>query len=281
MSSASRAMLVGLIAIAGLGGAAVAHSVRTPAPLLRVCADPNNLPYSNQRGEGFENAIATMIASDLGRRLQYTWWPQRRGFLRTTLRAGVCDVVIGVPASLDATLNTHAYYTSSWAFVTRQDRGLHPASLDDPILRSVSIGVPVVGVDYASVPPAVGLAARHIVSNVHGYSVYGDYSRPNPLADLIDAVARGEVDVAIAWGPIAGYFAARAPVPLEVTSLALTGDAGLRASMAMGVRQGETAFQKQLDDILSRRRNDIDAVLDRYDIVRVRSSDSSQEVRRP
>lgn len=273
---------VGLAVIAVLlaeraGAAAGAGKV------LRVCADPNNLPYSNANGAGFENELASLVARDLGRRVQYTWWPQRRGFIRTTLRAGVCDVVMGVPASFDLTLNTDPYYTSTWAFVTRHDRALRLASLDDPRLRQLSIGVPLVGDDYASVPPVAGLAARHIVTNVHGYTVYGDYSRPSPLADLITAVAQADVDIGIAWGPTAGYFASTSAIPLDVTPLGPSADRGLRFDVAMGVRRDADRLRRQLNAVLARRKAEIASVLDRFHVVRISTStlEADRTARRP
>jgi quinoprotein dehydrogenase-associated probable ABC transporter substrate-binding protein len=270
MSSAFKLAAALLAVAAGLLLWSVASHRDRPAGLaLRVCADPNNLPYSNQQRQGFENAIADLVARDLGRRVEYVWWPQRRGFVRTTLRANVCDVVIGVPASFDLTLNTRPYYASDYVFVSRQDRHLDVRSFDDPRLRTLSIGVHVVGDDYANVPPADALAARHIIGNVHGYSVYGDYSRPNPPADLIAAVARGDVDIAIAWGPLAGYFAAQSDVPLEITPADHDDTPGLTFAIAMGVRLGNTRLRRQLDSVIARRQPDIVAVLDRFHVPRI------------
>ncbi|HET9694537.1 MAG TPA: quinoprotein dehydrogenase-associated putative ABC transporter substrate-binding protein [Steroidobacteraceae bacterium] len=188
-------------------------------PVLRVCADPNNLPFSNRDGAGLENALAQLLARDLGWDVSYAWWPQRRGFIRNTLKTGKCDVVLGLPAGFELAELTEPYYTSSYVFVTRAADRLDLRSLDDPRLLDMKIGLHTVGDDYAGVPPARELGRRGITSNVVGYSIYGDYSRPDPPRALIDAVARGDVDVAIAWGPLAGYFAGRAPVPLVVTTI--------------------------------------------------------------
>src|SRR4051812_30877951 len=144
-----------------------------PVRTLRVCADPNNLPFSNQAREGFENALASLLAKDRGARLEYTWWAQRRGFLRSTLNAGACDVVMGVPPGLDGVRTTAPYYRSTYVFTTRRDRQLHLASLDDPRLRRLRIGVQMIGDDFANSPPAHALSARGLVANVVGYSVYG------------------------------------------------------------------------------------------------------------
>src|SRR4051812_36069581 len=117
---------------------------------LRVCADPNNLPFSNEKGEGFENKIAELIAADMQRPLEYTWWAQRRGFFRNTLRAGTCDVVIGVPVSFELAATTRPYYRSTYVFVTRHDRHLDVRSLDDPVLKDLRIGVQLIGDDGAN-----------------------------------------------------------------------------------------------------------------------------------
>src|SRR5207237_10170955 len=195
----------------------LASSVLTPAdPPLRVCADPNNLPFSNDRGQGFENRIAELVARDLHKKLEYTWWAQRRGFIRNTLKAGACDVVVGVPASFELAATTAPYYRSSYVFVYRKDKKLSVNSFDDPVLRKLKVGVQMIGDDGANTPPAHALASRGVVENVRGYTVYGDYAQPNPPARIIDAVARGDVDVAVAWGPLAGYFARRERVPLAV-----------------------------------------------------------------
>src|SRR5581483_8068662 len=144
-----------------------------PARKLRVCADPNNLPFSNQRLEGFENKIAGLLARDLNAEVEYTWWAQRRGFIRNTLKARACDVVMGVPSGFEMAQTTAPYYRSTYVFVYRQDSGLKVGSFDDPVLHKVKIGVQVIGDDGANAPPAHALSNRGIVGNVRGYTVYG------------------------------------------------------------------------------------------------------------
>lgn len=236
---------------------------------LRVCADPNNLPFSNSQGEGFENAIATVMASDLGRTLRYYWYPQRRGFVRNTLLAGECDVAVGVLASLETARVTRPYYRSSYVFVSRRDRQLSISSLDDTKLRSLRIGIPITGDDYDNPPPAKALAARRIIDNVHGYPVYGDYSKPHPSWGAVEAVRRGEIDVAIAWGPIAGFAALQqgpaltlTPVPDRDPSLRFTFD------VAMAVGPQDAALAARLDDVIERRAPEIGKILDAYGVPR-------------
>jgi mxaJ protein len=244
----------------------------SPRRVLRVCADPNNLPFSNQKLEGFENKIAALVARELKMPVEYTWWAQRRGFIRNTLKAGTCDVVIGVPSSFELALTTAPYYRSTYTFVYRKDRSLNVHSFDDPVLQNVRVGVQMIGDDFANTPPAHALSNRHIIRNVKGYSVYGDYSQANPSAGIIEAVARGEVDVAIVWGPLAGYFAKRQRAPLEVVPVAPQIDLPYLPfvyDISMGVRRGENGFRDQLDEILNRKRPEIESILDEYGVPRV------------
>ena len=235
---------------------------------LRVCADPNNLPFSNARREGFENRIASRIAADLGERVEYTWWAQRRGFVRNTLNAGKCDVILGVPAQYEMVRTTRPYYRSTYVFVTRRDRDLHITSLDDPALRTLRVGVHLIGDDYANTPAAHSLARRGMIANIKGYTLYGDYSKPNPPARLIEAVANKEVDVAVAWGPLAGYFAKRSPVPLDIVPVTPSRDGALSYvfDIAMGVRRADSARAAALDAELARRRPEIERILGEYGV---------------
>jgi mxaJ protein len=270
----SRAGILGLLALCFLMlalFAGCARGERAAGRELRVCADPNNMPFSNRRGEGFENRIADLVARDLDARVAYTWWAQRRGFIRNTLNASTCDVVIGVPASFELTAVTSPYYRSSYVFVSRKDRNLGLTSLDDPLLRSLKIGVQLVGDDGANTPPVHALDRRGI-SNLKGYLVYGDYSRENPTAAIVDAVARGEVDVAIVWGPIAAWFARSEKTELEIVPVLPQIDPPfmpLVFDMAMGVRRQDTALRVQLDSIIDRRSGEIAAILDEYSVPRV------------
>jgi quinoprotein dehydrogenase-associated probable ABC transporter substrate-binding protein len=246
---------------------------------LRVCADPNNLPFSNQKLEGFENKIAALVAREMKLPIEYTWWAQRRGFFRNTLRAGSCDVVIGVPSSFELALTTAPYYRSTYVFVYRKDRRLSVQSFDDPILRNVLIGVQLIGDDFANSPPAHALTTRHIVDNVKGYTVYGDYSKANPPGEIIEAVANGKVDVAVAWGPLAGYFAKRKNVALEVVPVSPQIDLPYLPfvfDISMGVRRGESAFKEQLDEILNRNSSEIEHILDQYGVPRISSIEAQK-----
>lgn len=266
MSSVCNALTCSL---AILAGAALAASSRTAAAPLRVCADPNNMPFSNQRMEGFENKIAALVARDLNRPLAYAWSPQRRGFVRNGLDAGRCDLVVGVPARYERVESTRPYYRSSYAFVSRRDRRLSIDSFDDPHLRALTIGIQITGDDYDNPPAAQALALRHIIQNVRGFTIYGDYSRPDPQRDIVDAVADGRVDVAVVWGPLAGYYSRLEPAPLEVTPIAADRDdraLPFAFDIAMGVTHGNDALKRALDGVITRREPEIRHILRGYGV---------------
>jgi mxaJ protein len=247
-----------------------ATSNQQRATALRVCSDPNNLPFSNQREEGFENKIARLIARDLGAsKVTYYWHAQRRGFVRNTLNAHKCDVILGVPSSFEMALTTRPYYRSGYVFVTRRDRRIDIDSLDDPRLRKLRIGVQMIGDDYASSPPAHALANRGMTGNVVGYSVYGDYATPNPPRNVVDAVAKKEVDLSAVWGPTAGYFAKKSSVPLVVTPFTPEIDLPFLPfvfDISMAVRRGDTALRDKLDRIIEKREHEIAAILREYGV---------------
>jgi quinoprotein dehydrogenase-associated probable ABC transporter substrate-binding protein len=239
---------------------------------LRVCADPNNLPFSNDHLEGFENKIAALIAREMNVEVRYTWWAQRRGFFRNTLKAGECDLVMSVPTSFEMALTTSPYYRSTYVFVYRKDRRLNIRSFDDPLLRKIKVGVQLIGDDFANTPPAHALSNRGIIENVRGYTLYGDYAQANPPARIIEAVAKGEVDAAIAWGPLAAYFARRQKVALEVVPVSPEIDLPFLPfvyDISMGVRRGDDGFREELEEILARRRSEIETILDEYGVPRI------------
>jgi quinoprotein dehydrogenase-associated probable ABC transporter substrate-binding protein len=259
---------VALLAVAGADAVGVAHADEAE---LRVCADPDNLPYSDTNGAGFENRIAKLVADDLGAKLTYTWYPQRRGFVRRTLNERVCDVMIGVPTALDLVRTTKPYYRSQYVFVYPAASSHAYASLDDPALTSARIGIQLVGDDLAATPPAHALALRGIVDHVIGYPVYGEHPQGERM---IDALGKGEIDVALIWGPQAAYYARRAAKPLTVVPAEAPADLAMfpfEFSISMGVRKNDVTLAQALDDVLARRRSDIDAILDEYGVPRTNS----------
>jgi mxaJ protein len=242
-----------------------------PSMPLRVCADPNNLPFSNNKGEGFENKAAVLLAKDLGKDLEYYWWPQRRGFIRNTLKAKNCDVVMGVPSSFDLAATTAPYYRSTYVFLQKTDAPKKITSFDDPSLKNLRIGVHLIGDDFANVPPASALTARGMIRNVVGYPIYGDYSEPNPPARLVEAVAKGDVDLAVVWGPLAGYVVKQEKLPLTVTPVSPQIDLPYLPfvfDISLGLRRGEPELKEQLENFLTKHREELDHLLENYGVPR-------------
>lgn len=238
------------------------------AGIFTVAADPNDLPFSNEKGEGFENKIAELVAKDMGVKLEYQWRAQRRGFVRETLKAGTADAMMGVPTSVDMTLPTIPYYRSTYAFVYRS-KGPAVRSFDDPRIKQVKVGIELTG--DSGTPAAYALAKRGVVDNLVGYTVYADYARANPTARVVEAVASGEVDVAVVWGPLAGYFAPLQKEPLMVAPLQVErdGEVPLAFNMSMGVSRDNKALKARLDEIIVRRRGEIEKILDGYGVPRL------------
>ena len=252
--------------------AAVALTASAPgrAPSdLRVCADPYDLPFSNRQEEGFENKIAHLVAQDLNATVINYWWPSRRGVLRNSILGGFCDVMMQAPVGLDPVATTKPYYRSTYYLIYRADRGFRLHSLDDTILKRLKIGVNMIGYDYTNTPPAHALGSRGIV----GLVGFGNFLNPDPKADhpedIVHALARDSIDVAIVWGPLAGYWVKRESVPLTMVALPDT-DAvsGMRFAfdMAMAVRHRDKELKATLDSVIDRRRADIVAILRQYNV---------------
>ena len=235
---------------------------------LRVCADPNNLPFSNAAREGFENKLVEMIAADLAATVRYTWWAQRRGNVRETLNAGRCDIIPGIGSSLEMLATTIPYYRSSYMIVTRTDRGLSISGFDDPQLKTLRIGVQMIGDDGSNTPPAHALGRRGIIGNVRGYLIYGDYRSPAPQSPIVEAVARGDVDAAMVWGPVAGWFAARSPVSLTLAPTPWLDGPQLPMAfdISMGVRKADQPLRRELDACIARNSTKIGQLLASYNV---------------
>jgi mxaJ protein len=261
-------MKAGLLALVMFAAAGCSGPSQAPK-LLRVCSDPNNLPFSSADRAGLENRIAALLADDQQVEIEYTWWSQRRGFVRHALDAQRCDVILAVPTDMPGVGTTQPYYRSRYAFVTKVARGLQLDSLDDPLLRGLRIGVQVIGDDGANSPPAHALSRRGIVDNLVGFSVIGDANGEPPLARIVSAVATGEVDAAAVWGPAAGYFVAKQQEPLAITPIPDgEGDLPLSFGISMAVRKDDTDRLRALERFIARRRADIDRVLDEYHVPR-------------
>jgi len=218
---------------------------------LRVCADPDNPPFSNERREGFDNEIAALIAKAVDAKLEFTWYSQRRFSLRNSVNAGLCDAVLGVPTSLDNVAVTRPYYRSSYVFVEQPGLGIH--SMDDERLENLRIGLNIAGEDYT--PPGHLLARRGLTANLKGFPIYGD------PGSVVDAVRRKQVDVGIVWGPVAGGFAQGLDIaPVKPANELTVFD------IAIGVRKGETALLNDLNRALTRECSAIRAVLLRHSV---------------
>jgi quinoprotein dehydrogenase-associated probable ABC transporter substrate-binding protein len=234
-----------------------------------VCADPENMPFSNDRLEGFENRIADLVARDFGAKPTYVWWGQRIGFIRNTMNAtlesGRCEIMIGVPEQYDLVRTTVPYYRSTYVFVYPKGKGVTVKSLDDPALKKLKIGVHLLGADYTNPPPVHELSKRGVVDNVVGFSTF--YSASNPASAIVDAVASGRVDIAIVWGPVAGYYAKRQSVPLELVPVPSgKGDLPFTFNISMGVKRGNDALHARLERVLARRRPEIVKILMDYGV---------------
>lgn len=260
MTRRSVRLLVALLASGLPAGYALPQEA--PAP-LRVCGDPDNLPFSSRDGQGFENKIAEVIAGDLGVAVSYFWWPHQRGLVRRTLGENHCDVLIGVPHDLDSVLTTRAYYRSTYVIVSRASANLGIRSLDDPALKTLRIGV------HFDTPPWAALGERGLMANVHGYPLMFDYRNSGPErrpARLLEDVSSGALDVGIVWGPMAGYFAKKAGTPLALVPLPDSGGIPMSFDISMGVRRSDKALKARLEAALDHRAAEIGKILADYGV---------------
>jgi quinoprotein dehydrogenase-associated probable ABC transporter substrate-binding protein len=224
---------------------------------LRVCADPANMPFSNDKGEGFENKIAEMVAGELKVPVEYTWFPQATGFIRQTLAAKRCDLVMGYAQGDELVLNTNPYYRSTYALVYRPGAGLDGLdSLADARLNGKRIGV------VAGTPPATVMAGLGLIQHAKPYPLLVDRRYDSPGERMIGDIRSGDVDAGVLWGPMAGYFAGRGGDKLEVVPLTKeAAGARLAYRITFGVRHLEDDWKRQLNVLIARRQGDIDAVL--------------------
>jgi quinoprotein dehydrogenase-associated probable ABC transporter substrate-binding protein len=248
---------------------AVPGAAQRPGPLepgrIRVCADPDNMPSSNDKLEGYENKLASLIAKNLNAKLEYIWYPTRRGYFRI-LNGMYCDMALEVPAGLDMAGATKPYFRSGYVFVTRKGSGIEDvSSLADPRLKKLKIGVNIYTSDAENSPPAMALSQYGVVGNLVGYSTFfDDRNRPE---DIVNAVIKKEVDLAIAWGPLAGYYAKGSPVPLVLTPLPARdslSDFPFQYNMGIAVRRQDKEFRDSLEAVLARRQPEVQAILKEY-----------------
>lgn len=228
---------------------------------LRVCGDPHNLPFSDQKGDGFENKIAELFAQDLQVPLRYVWYPNTVGFLRNTLRARQCDLVMGIVSGAELVQSTNPYYRSSYVIVTRKADNLAIAGIDDPKLRDLKIGL------TAGTPPSDLAVRSGLIGNVKPYPLFVDTRYDAPGKQMIDDLLQKKIDVALLWGPIAGYFARDHAADLAVVPLkAAGGNLRLDFYIAMGVRPGENKWKNQINDLIRQNQAKIAGILHDYGI---------------
>jgi mxaJ protein len=261
---------LGGLAAAVLAGPAQAQRPAPPKPgLLRVCADADNLPFSNQKGEGYENKIAELVAKQWNSKLEYVWWPIRRGYYRM-LNGTYCDLVIESPVGLDMAGTTKPYYRSGYMFLSRKGSGLEDInSLADPRLKKLKIGVNLfVSTDGEHSPPEMALSRYGVVGNLTGYSTaYDETTRPE---DIINGVAKKDVDLAIVWGPMAGYFVKKSSVPLVLTPIPVERDTAtgypMQYNIGMAVRRKDREFRDSLQKVIDGKAPEIQALLQEYGV---------------
>ena len=225
--------------------------------VLRVCADPNNLPFSNEKGEGFENKIAEMLAAKLDKKLAYAWYPQATGFVRNTLGAYRCDLIPGFPQGDELVQSTNPYYRTAYALIVKPGAGLDDVdTLSDPRLKEKRIGI------VAGTPPATYLAVDGLMRNAKPYPLVVDTRVDSSGQAMMRDLASGEIDVGILWGPMAGYYASRANPPLRVVLLLNeTRGPQLVFRIAMGVRASDQNWKRQLNRLITENQAEINHLL--------------------
>lgn len=229
---------------------------------LRVCADPANMPFTNQKGEGFENKIADVIGKALEIPVTYYWFPQATGFIRNTLRAKRCDLVMGYAQGHELVQNTNHYYASTYVIVTRSDGALSDVdSLSDPQLKGKKIGV------IAGTPPSTYLAKNGLLPGVRSFQLNVDRRFYSPTEDMVKQVASKDLDAALLWGPIGGYYVKQQSETLQATPL-LKEKGGPRMTyrITMGVRPMEQDWKRQINRLIRKHQDEIDAILRDYGV---------------
>jgi quinoprotein dehydrogenase-associated probable ABC transporter substrate-binding protein len=276
----SIALLFVATAVSGLAFAPVRaieghHSDLVNRQVLRVCADPANTPFSNQKKEGFENKIAEIIGDELKVPVEYTWFPQAVGFTRNTLLAKRCDVIIGTGQGDELVLNTNAFYRSAYALVYKPNSGLDGVdSIFDPRLKDKRVGVVIAS------PPADLINKAGLMGKARPYRMMVDRRYESPGEEMIKDIRSGEIDAGVLWGPIAGYFAKQGGDPLTVVPLLKDAKAGrIEFRITGGVRQGDDLWKRQLNDVIRKRQADIDRVLLEYGVPLL--DDDAQPITKP
>jgi quinoprotein dehydrogenase-associated probable ABC transporter substrate-binding protein len=228
---------------------------------FRVCSDPANLPFSNDKGEGFENKIAELLAAKLNVPLKYTWYPNSIGFLRNTLRVRRCDVVMGTVSGAELTQTTNPYYRSVYVMVTRKADNITADKIEDPALKDLKIGL------TAGAPPADIAAKNGLAGNIKPYDLFVDTRVQTPGKDMIEDLANKQIDVALLWGPIAGFYAGKHGDDLKITPLVNEPKSTrMEFYITMAVRPGESKWKNDINDLIRANKDAIDKILRDYHV---------------
>jgi quinoprotein dehydrogenase-associated probable ABC transporter substrate-binding protein len=230
--------------------------------VLRVCADPRNLPFSNEKGEGFENKLAELFADKLQKKLDYMYFPQATGFVRMTLGAHRCDVIMGFPQGDELVQGTNPYYRTAYTLVAKKGSGLDEvATLEDGRLKGKHIGI------VAGTPPATNMAANGLMTNAKPYPLMIDTRIDSSAAAMIKDLMSGEIDAGVLWGPMAGYYAKQADPPLHVTPLVKeTSGPQLAYRIGMGVRAADQNWKRLLNRLIQENQPTINKILLDYGV---------------
>jgi quinoprotein dehydrogenase-associated probable ABC transporter substrate-binding protein len=248
-------------AVLGFATIALAEE-NTSNQSLRICADPGNLPFSHQDGEGFENKVAELLGRELGLPVTYTWFPQTIGFIRNTLNAKKCDLIMGAVADQETLQSTNAYYSSAYTLITPAGSDLADVkSLSDPRLKGRSIGI------IAGTPPATIMAMKGLLDRSKSFPLAVDRRHYSPAEHIVSEITGGQLDAGILWGPIAGYYTRKSEVDLIVTPL-LSETAGPQMvfAISMGVRHGDKGWKERVNQSISSHQNEIDTILKEYGV---------------
>jgi quinoprotein dehydrogenase-associated probable ABC transporter substrate-binding protein len=253
--------LFSALLICGSGAAGAQTGELVDRSVLEVCADPNNLPFSDEKKEGFENKIAELIGAELGRPVDYVWFPQVIGFVRNTLRANRCDLVMGTVAGDEIMQTTNPYYFTTYVILWRSDKEFAFAGLDDPRLKTLRLGV------VAGTPPSDLLVRYDLMSHTKPYALSVDTRFESPPREMVQDVVAGTIDVGFLWGPIAGYYRKRDALPLTLVPLkSEPGAPRMAYHIAMGVRANEPEWRRGINAAILKRQAEITAILRDYGV---------------
>jgi quinoprotein dehydrogenase-associated probable ABC transporter substrate-binding protein len=276
MASATKSIAIAILALVGLalpdgaGAQDAEGSIELVDPhVFRACADPRDLPLSDEAGEGFENKIADLFARKLGKPVAYTFYPDATGFIRNTLNAYRCDVVLGIAQGDDLVQPTNPYYRTSYAAAYHKDGPLKGMdSLSDPRLKTARIGI------VAGTPPATYLAMNGLLGQIKSYRLGVDTRYDSSTHDMMDDLEKGEIDVALLWGPFAGYYASKAKNATEVVPLVKEqGGPPMVYRIVMGVRHSDQNWKRALNKLISENQDEIQAILRSYGVPLVDEND--------